>query len=270
MENETQEHIKAPSSENVTCTTSNLSFLEKINKYSNLIVGIATIFLVIVTAIYISLSWTIAKETKRLADISVEQFKIKAYPVFIVVRNEPTSENGIYKDQIRFENRGELASHQTSFLIIHVLKMEGNKWGFVPDLGYLYDGMENEKVTGLDYSIKVPPKSAYTIRRNRKDPHNIFIKVTNQLVFIKHKVPYDTEFSFESYGYFLKKKVSVNEIERYRWELTTDNDKQFLIQKLFDSEVFVTDELLKEKVAKFFKEYKFKKGLTFKIAESAK
>jgi len=101
---------------------SSLSFLEKINKYSNLIVGAATFLLVFVTAIYIFLSWTIAKETKRLADISIEQFKIKSYPTFLITRTNPTYEDGRYKDKIKLYNKGEISSHETSILIFYSIR----------------------------------------------------------------------------------------------------------------------------------------------------
>ena len=89
-----------------------LNVFERLNKYSNLIVGIATVLLVIVTGVYIFLSWKIATETKRLADISIEQFKIRSYPAFLVLRTDSTYTDGKYKDEIKIYNKGEISSHK--------------------------------------------------------------------------------------------------------------------------------------------------------------
>ena len=60
------------------------TLLTKVNVYGNLIVAIATVTLAVITWSYIKEAKEMRLETKRLADISVEQFKIRAYPAFVI------------------------------------------------------------------------------------------------------------------------------------------------------------------------------------------
>lgn len=160
-----------------------LPFIERINRYSNLIVGIATVLLVFVTSLYIFLSWKIANETKRLADISIEQFKIRSYPTFLIFRTNPTWQDGKYKDEITIQNKGEISSHKTSFLIVYaILTQEPNqpkKLSFLSDWAYVYKDTENIEI--LDYSKNILPNSGTIIGIEGPVPEAVFDNLKFQI-----------------------------------------------------------------------------------------
>ena len=158
------------------------SFLERSNRYSNLIVGTATVLLVVVTAVYIFLSWTIAKETKRLADISVEQFRIKSYPTFLITRTNPTYADGRYKDQIKIHNKGEISSYETSILILYAIRTQEQPLSFLANWTYVYRDKDTESIDVLDYSKKIPANSWASIGIDIPVPESIIKNLQYHLV----------------------------------------------------------------------------------------
>lgn len=220
-----------------------LNFFERLNKYSNLIVGIATVLLVIVTGIYIFLSWKIATETKRLADINIEQFKIKSYPAFLILRTDPTYTDGKYKDEIKIYNKGEISSHKTSFLIFYVIfTQEANqpkKLSFLPDWTYVYRDKETENIQVIDYSKNILPNSGTIIGTENLVPDSIINNLKFQIIFIRHKVPYDEKYSYETHAFAweVKKPDTDSNETAFHWETLPDSRKESLLENLFNSDI---------------------------------
>ena len=92
--------------------------------YSGLIVAIATIALALITYCHMNEAKemreetkNMATETKRLADISIEQFKIKAYPAFLIEVKEISVDSTGIKKVFKVVNKGEITAHNVTFLI---------------------------------------------------------------------------------------------------------------------------------------------------------
>ncbi len=244
-----------------------LTILERLNKYSNLIVGIATVLLVIVTGVYIFLSWKIATETKRLADISIEQFKIRSYPAFLIVRTDPTYTDGKYKDEIKIYNKGEISSHRTSFLVFYViLTQEPNqpkKLSFLPDWTYVYIDKEAENIQVVDYSKKILPNSGTKIGTENLVPDMIINNLKFQIIFIRHKVPYDEKYSYEShvFAWEVKKSGPNSNEAAFHWETLPDSRKESLIESLFNSDIIAPNS--EDKIIDFLVDYPSTKPVQF-------
>lgn len=242
------------------------SFIKRINEYSNLIVGVATVLLVFVTAIYIALSWEIATETKRLADISVEQFKIRSYPTFLITRANPTFVDGRYKDEIKIINKGEISSYETSILILWALatrKEQKIGLSFASDWTYIYKDKDTENIDILDYNKKIPSKSATKFGIDNHMPEKILNKIKYQLIFIRHKVPYNKSFDYESsaFAWEVKKQDKDKTTNEYRWETLPNSKRDELLEKFFNSEIIGLKK--EKKIIEFFKDYPNSQPLKF-------
>lgn len=245
--------------------TKPITFLEHVNMYSNLIVGVATVLLVIVTAIYISLSWKIANETKRLADVTVKQFKIKSFPSFLILRSNPTLADGRFKDKIEIQNRGEISSYETSIIMFYGVFSKENdqpkKLSFLSDYIYVYRDKDLENIDIFDYSKKILPNSASVIGIDRSMPAKIFDNLKYHLITIRHKVPYDSSFSYETHAFAFEKKKQEDGKYSLRWETLPDSKKLMLFDKLFKSQIIAPNK--DEKIRSFFKDYPDGQGLKF-------
>lgn len=244
-----------------------LTILERLNKYSDLIVGIATVLLVFVTGVYIFLSWKIATETKRLADISIDQFKIRSYPAFLILRTDPTYTDGKYKDEIKILNKGEISSHKTSFLVFYVtLTQEPNqskKLSFLPDWTYVYRDKETENIQVVDYSKNILPNSGTKIGTENMVPDMIISNLKFQIIFIRHKVPYDEKYSYESHAFAweVKKPGPDSKEAAFHWETLPDSRKESLIDNLFNSDIIAPNR--ENKIINFLVDYPSTKPVQF-------
>jgi len=239
------------------------SFLERSNRYSNLIVGTATVLLVVVTAVYIFLSWTIAKETKRLADISVEQFRIKSYPTFLITRTNPTYADGRYKDQIKIHNKGEISSYETSILILYAIRTQEQPLSFLANWTYVYRDKDTESIDVLDYSKKIPANSWASIGIDIPVPESIIKNLQYQIVIIKHRVPYDPSFTYETHAFAweVTKQDDDSKQNTFHWETLPDSRRDVLREKLFNSEIIAPNR--EKKIIEFFTDYPNAQRLKF-------
>ena len=245
-------------------STENPTNLQKLNEYSNLIVGVATVLLVIVTAIYIALSMKIANETKRLADITVEQFKIRSYPTFLITRGPPTYEDAKYKDQIKIANYGEISSFETSFAIFYagqILNDENKpEFMFFLDWQSVYIDEDLGRLSVIDYSSKIRPKASKTIESFL--PKDILDRLKYNLIIVRHKVPYDIIYRYEAFAYGLEKSKDekTNQLILH-WETLPDSKKKNLCENLFKSLIMADGK--ENTVRKFFVDYPSHKALIF-------
>jgi len=243
------------------------SSLEKINKYANLILVGVTFLLVIVTGIYITLSWKIANETKRLADINVAQFKIKAYPTFLISRTTPTYLDGRYKDEIITSNRGEITSFETSTLILYAIetqeKQQQIKLSFVYNWSYIYIDKVAKNIDILDYSEKILPGTGSRFGIDTTISNIIMDKLKYQIIIIRHKVPYDTLFSYEIYAFAWE----IKEQNKFYWEKLPDSTRNMLFDELINSEIVAPNR--EEKIKEFFKDHPEAQHIKFHKKEAS-
>ena len=209
--------------------------ISAINNHNALIVAIATIALVVVTYCHMdeakNMRETTEKmvtETKRLADISVEQFKIKSYPTILITNKEYSLESDEIIQKFGFTNKGEMSAFNLSILIINTYKknkkIKSKALRFKEKLNAHYI-IADDKITSLDFETKLPPATKYLI--TQVDPIIPPFRVDHPihaLLIIRFKVPYDT-YRYETYSYILE--------EEKKWQRMNDDDTYDLLERYF-------------------------------------
>lgn len=251
----------------VTCLMKTLGSLTKLllsqlNSHSNLIVASATIALALITWSYIYEAKQMRLETKRLADISVEQFKIRAYPSFII-SPEIVLESDKLAQTVNITNRGEIAAHRLTVLVVTGFSQK-EQMRYICHTGTVYKGTNSEQTT-LDFENDLLPNGQTTIEF-KKDilPNGTIIIGTERtshvnysidtlkclLVILKFRVPYDDKYSYKVAGYVLK-----DTDPGHIWQNISQEDTQVLMSTLFRR----VPELNNEKVDRFFADYEHMK-----------
>ena len=195
------------------------------------LVALATIILVLVTVVNVSLNRELAdstkkladitfdqskatqemaEETKRLADITVEQFKIKSYPTFIIEWLEVKLDSGTLSQKYKIQNLGEMTAHKISFL---QLFFDSIKIHCVESI-FTH---EPQRLTSINYEQKICKNTFLTVDNHEAlFPKNF--TVGQSVILIKFKVPYDSQYRYEAFGFVLENKVNEKSGSSYRWE----------------------------------------------------
>lgn len=172
-----------------------LSFL---SKHSNILVALATFTLAGLTLSHIAVTRNMAVETKRLADISVEQFKIKSYPALVVYTPEINITSDSLIQTYIISNKGDITAHNVTFLpvlvcdksgILNFKTLHGTYYEDIPT----NDASKHEIKIFKEASRRVIHKTSYQKGLNISE-------LKYSLFFIKYKVPYDTKYRYESVG----------------------------------------------------------------------
>ena len=175
-----------------------MNILSTLNKFTNLIVAIATIALVVVTYFYIHESKDMTRQTKRLADISIEQFKIKSYPSLEVHAEIQSIDSEGISEKYDVTNAGDITAFHCTFLPIHVFLDKKETPYFMPLVATFYSGQE--RLTVLNYPKDIP-RSVQRYLETRRNFSVLTLKELKYLLlFIRFRVPYDEKFRYETLG----------------------------------------------------------------------
>jgi len=170
------------------------------------------------------------KETKRLADISVEQFKIKSYPVFLVAPSPPRFNSGQFFQEFTMHNRGEIAAHNVSFLLVNVYRTKDNREIFLSHEGTYYKFEDTSRT--IDVESKIPAGSNKKLLSSLPlSKLDNFGRFTYSLIFIKFMVPYDTVHRMEVFAYIIKEKTDKGANKLYIWQEMSSSDTKSLYRK---------------------------------------
>jgi len=207
-----------------------------------LITAIATVALAFITYLYLQEAGKtreatkhMAIETKRLADITFDQFKIASYPTFLFTIEKPSIESDTLISKITVTNKGEITTQDATFFLCYAYEKDHGALMFKPNFKPFYEE-EEEELTALDFSKKILPKAGCTIRTKldlgkKDDLRNLKYLV----VFIRFKVPYNDKFDYESSVYLLKGDPEEKEDEKlsYLWQVLSDKDARAVTQKAY-------------------------------------
>jgi len=180
---------------------------------SNWAIAWATIALVITTAFLAKATFNMSKatadmskQTQRLADLSVKQFKIRAYPTFVIEFKEVKFEKNKLREVYNVFNNGEITAQKVTFLWAHGYTKD-SKSQFISEKTAYYK--IDKIMTTVDFQTNIFSKSAKQIIC--ETPLYNDYKIENLLyglLFIKFKVPYDSIYRYESFGFLLKHNVN--------------------------------------------------------------
>lgn len=239
-----------------------------LNNYALLVTALATASLVLVTYFHIQeakemreATRDMASETKRLADITVEQFKIKSYPNFLIEQRPLSFESGKRIQSFILLNAGEITAFNVSFLSVNVYEKDTGELDFISLLYSIYQELERKleggKYTkrgeqygkkGIGHEIKLPHDTSFAVQTASRKPDERIDKLRYNLIFIRYKVPFDDVYRYEVFGYNLKRRSSGEKPTSYEWQLMASSETTGLIKPF-------TKSLKNEKVKNFLADY---------------
>lgn len=180
-------------------------------KNHGFMVAIATIVLAGITYFHIreaqkmrNVTKEMAVQTKRLADISIKQFKIKSYPTFLIEAEKPFVKSSILFQKYKITNKGDITAFKVTSFLMNVHRKQNGGQFFDPLNATTY-WMGEERRRTLDNEIKIPrgePMSVET--RKEVTDENSLDNLLYVLLFIRFEVPYDDKFSYETHGFTLR------------------------------------------------------------------
>lgn len=231
------------------------------NDNSSLIVAAATVALVLVTWWHIEEARKMRKETKRLADLQVEQFKITSYPtlMFTDVGGPNIKANKIFNDVRIYNKKGSVTAFRcTAMLVLAFINPKSGKT-FQLEADSVYWVNEEHRST-LDFEEKIVQDSHLHIQAKTPidDDHSIE-NLIDLLIFVRFKVPYDKAFSYETAAYVNEcTSPEASESPSYLWQkLNTEDRKQLVIAYLEDLKNPQTAVKEAEKAKAFLADYHF-------------
>ena len=231
-----------------------------INEHSSFAVAVGTLALAFFTVIHIREATQMRLETKRLVDVTVEQFKIKAYPAFSFTNAKWEENEKSYVQRFEIINQGELPALNASILLLNLFEIEGsNDLQVIPRIKAYYDSAP--EITSLDFERNIKPRTINTlVYSTDKKKYPIKRSPKFALIFVKFWVPYDYKYelkrlkhySYETCGYILENKT--------KWQMLRKEDKLELMERLMaGKQPEKIKESLKdypEKMKEFLKDYR--------------
>ena len=222
--------------------------------HSAFIVALATCALAFITYFHIDEAKNMRRETKRIADLSLEQFKIMAYPTFLVEFKEISLEADSIRQELRIVNKGEITAHSVSFLFSYAFEHKDRYLAFVNDLRAFYKEF-GEEVNSLDFETKIWKNANKNFITKFEAPRDYSIDVLkNLLIYVRFKVPYDEIYQYEVFGFALKRVE-----ENFAWQYISKEHQKNLVNrhiKTFDQVENQHSQALKT----FFADYKKRGG----------
>jgi len=92
------------------------------------LISIATLGMMVTTFFLALETQNMSVETKKLVDLSIEQFKIKSYPSFLLeISNGKYLSENLYQE-FKILNRGDITAHNVSFLAIVFCNKNSKKY----------------------------------------------------------------------------------------------------------------------------------------------
>jgi len=228
-----------------------------------ILLALVTIGLAVATFMHIREASEMRKETKRLADLSVEQFKIRAYPSFLIDIEKAYLESDHFIDLIKITNMGEITAHKTTFLWNHLFK-KGNQTHWVLHDAAYYE--TSERTTVIDFEQSIFSRTLKKIANDSTThPKGFeFKNLSHGLLFVRFKVPYDEKYRYEKYGFVLKPDPDRKDEKSFKWQMldsiTTNNltDAYFIsLGKKLDKDTANKH----NKISAFFADYAHQKGM---------
>jgi hypothetical protein len=228
-----------------------------LNRYASLTVAIATFVLAGVTGLYLHEAREMTAQTKRLADISIEQFKVKSYPSIRMTNEILSIDSKHFHEKYSLINEGDITAFNCTSLLFHVFLDKG-KFNYIAEMGTYYSGQD--KVTSLDYSKNISHREHLHLELQSNYGKFSLDKLKYSILFVRFKVPYDEKFRYETVAWYLAKSPKMKGTTQvsYRWMLFTDADIEQQRERCVQIVRNQNSEMLKDetsrRVTQFFKD----------------
>lgn len=206
------------------------------------LIALSTLILAIVTTFMAIGTW-------RLADITVEQFKIKSYPAFMVITEKikVDSDSVLYKYHIH--NKGEINAHHVTSLFVYVYFLS-DKLLFKAQGGAYYEG--EQRMTSMNFEQIIFKDSKSTIFLKEALSESNIENLKCVLIFTKFMVPYDKKYRYETFGYLIKENPEKQDLFPFVFLEISSSDRRNLVQKY----VAMSNDW-DESIKTFFEDYEY-------------
>lgn len=199
-----------------------------------------------------------SEETQRLANLGITEFKMRAYPSFLIETGDLSIESEKLKQSFKVVNKGEITAHKVTSLVVNYHqneKGEGIYWNVLK--AYYRD---TEWKTSLNYETKIFGNSGGTLIVSKSEfPDNYSLNtLKHALLYLKFKVPYAEGYDFETYGFILKRDIRKSDTDKdyYLWqELDVDFTNKLIENHLRSVKEYQGEKEGMRMVKNFLKDY---------------
>jgi hypothetical protein len=168
-------------------------------------------------------------ETRRLADLTTEQFRIKSYPDFLINAEPFNLDAAASYHKFRIYNKGEITAHRVTFLIVDIYERDHGLF-FKPIVGTYY--VSDERMTAINFETKIWREAHKTLEHKGSYPKGYDAEtLRNCLLFIKFRVPYDTKYRYESFGFILQQTFEEEDEKTHTWQPISSTDMKSLRER---------------------------------------
>jgi hypothetical protein len=221
-----------------------------------LLAALATALMTVFTWCSIDEARKMREETKRLVDLTVEDFKIRAYPSFLIeFPSVNWKENELY-ESIKIHNKGEITAHNFTVLMVRVFLKSQQNFLFEHDLRPFYKGEEFK--TTMNYPTKVF-KDAFKFIESKQsigknDPRG---NLTYLVFYIRFKIPLDSKYYYETFGFLLKEHITKKEVgdQTHFWQEIDNQLTSYLVKMHLETINKNFDFAKAEEIKSFLAEY---------------
>lgn len=259
-----------------------------LREYSSVIVAAGTLVLAVVTAVHISYTYKLSKdtealakstntmsaetkkladstkemseETRRLADLGIREFKMRAYPAFLIVTDQQLIylEDKKLRQSFKILNKGELTAHNVTLSIVNFYKNDQGK-GLYWHLGKAFY-KDTDWKTSLNYETKIFKEGGGIRIFSKEDfpPNHSLDTLKYAVLHIKFKVPYVDGYNFETYGFIKKGAPEKSDPDKkyYIWqELDVDFTKKLVRGQLISVKNYKGEKKILKLVRNFLEGY---------------
>lgn len=261
-------------------------FLYELKEYSSLIVATGTIVLAVVTAFHINYTKEMAgetkkladqtqkmtgetqrladetkamsKETQRLANLGITEFKMRAYPAFLIETGDLYLESEKLKQSFKVVNKGEITAQKVTSLVVNYHLNNKGEYIFWNILKAYYK--DTEWKTSLNYETKIFGNGGGSLIISKSEfPDNHSLNtLKHALLYLKFKVPYVEGYDFETYGFILKRDLRKSDTDKdyYLWqELDVDFTNKLIEKHLISVKDYQGEKEGMRMVKNFLKDY---------------
>ena len=226
---------------------------KNVSKISDIILSIATIILAIATIVLTVITYVHMKEaknmrenstrmleeTKKFSDLTIEQFKIKSYPQFLIELKDISFMKNRRIQEFSVFNGGEITAFNVSILNLNVYEKSKTSLYFAhsEDTSYVNLELKSDFVKAsrpmpagvkeaLLYEMDLPRDTSFKlIERTKFEEFKNSGNLKFKLIFIRFKIPLETIYRYQVFAYYLKNNK--------HWNMLSAEDKKDLIEFYF-------------------------------------
>jgi hypothetical protein len=202
----------------------------KVVAIGTLLSAIATTLMAVLTFCSIDEAKMMRNETKKVADLAIQDFKIRAYPSFLLSKPLLTWKTDSFIESMTIHNKGEITAHNVTMLLVRRFIDSQNKILFEHEMGSIYK--DDEAKTIFNFETKIFRDGYKTLEsRSRIERNDARGRLSHQLLYVRFKIPFENAYFYEAFAFSLERDKSKLESDEnaYFWQETDTEFRNKLI-----------------------------------------